>query len=680
MSAVLEVKNLRAGYADREILKGVSFTLEPDDFFAIIGPSGAGKSTLIRCVNRLVEPSGGEILLQRRRHRSRCRCAELRAVRRNIGMIFQEFNLIERLSVIDNVLTGRLGYTGTLRSLFRAYTKADIEQALRLLDRVGLSEHIDKRADRLSGGQRQRVGIARALIQNPRLLLVDEPTSSLDPKISREVMGLIREMAREFHIPVLCNIHDVDLALRLLHPRDRPAGRREEVRRPAGRARQARAAGHLRDGGAVNAASTLGACASPRSRAGAAPHRASRATAATCRDRSSLVLWSIEAIVIADTDWSRIVGGSLLTTMGRFLELDLGADSRALGAGARDGPDGHPGDPRRPRAVDPGRLARRRQHHAVRQDLLRRRSLPDDDVALGARDRLGPDLRLRGRPRRARRRPGDGGALDRLHLQDDRRGDRGRRPEAGRGDPRRRRHPVPDPAVRDPAADHSGLRRQHDLRVGHQHPPLDHPRPRRRRRAGAAAVPPDGDVELRRHRHRDPRRARARCFSAKSSRTMPAEPSSEFAHASLAAAAWQQRSPARWREPAAACTSPADLETLSLSAEPLQVRRHPGHAGDARLLARVPQHRPRPPSRHARSHGRDRSAGATSRRTSATSSMPTTCTRSSRRCRCRTWRRCWASARRSRWPGSPPTTSRRAGAGSTPSRGCSSWRAARCTR
>jgi phosphonate transport system ATP-binding protein len=208
---VLEVKNLRAAYGERQILKGVSFSLQADDFFAIIGPSGAGKSTLIRCVNRLVEPSGGEVIFNGR-DIAKVPMQELREVRRNIGMIFQEFNLIERLSVIDNVLTGRLGYTGTLRSLFRAYTKADIEQALKLLDRVGLSEHVDKRADRLSGGQRQRVGIARALIQNPKLLLVDEPTSSLDPKIAREVMGLIREMAREFHIPVLCNIHDVDLA------------------------------------------------------------------------------------------------------------------------------------------------------------------------------------------------------------------------------------------------------------------------------------------------------------------------------------------------------------------------------------------------------------------------------------------------------------------------------------
>jgi phosphonate transport system ATP-binding protein len=211
MTVALEVKNLRAGYAGREILKGVSFQVDADDFFAIIGPSGAGKSTLIRCVNRLVEPTGGQVLFHGV-DLLRLDQARLREARRNIGMIFQEFNLIERLSVMDNVLTGRLGYTGTLRSLMRMFTAEDIRQALALLDRVGLGEYVDKRADRLSGGQRQRVGIARALIQNPRMLLVDEPTSSLDPKISREVMGLIREIAREFHIPVLCNIHDVELA------------------------------------------------------------------------------------------------------------------------------------------------------------------------------------------------------------------------------------------------------------------------------------------------------------------------------------------------------------------------------------------------------------------------------------------------------------------------------------
>jgi len=211
MSFALEVRDLRAGYAGREILKGVSFRVAADDFFAIIGPSGAGKSTLIRCVNRLVEPSAGQILLDGRNLVALGQ-KQLREARRHIGMIFQEFNLIERLSVIDNVLTGRLGYTGTLRSLFRRLPRAGVAKAFELLDRVGLKDHVHKRADRLSGGQRQRVGIARALMQDPRLLLVDEPTSSLDPKIAREVMGLIREIARERRIPVLCNIHDVKLA------------------------------------------------------------------------------------------------------------------------------------------------------------------------------------------------------------------------------------------------------------------------------------------------------------------------------------------------------------------------------------------------------------------------------------------------------------------------------------
>ena len=138
---------------------------------------------------------------------------QLRIVRRDIGMIFQEFNLIDRMSVMDNVLSGRLGYTGNFRSLFKIFPRKEIEKALNLLDRVGLRDQVDKRADELSGGQRQRVGIARALIQGPKLLLLDEPTSSLDPKISREIMSLIKKMATELNVPCLCNIHDVQLAM-----------------------------------------------------------------------------------------------------------------------------------------------------------------------------------------------------------------------------------------------------------------------------------------------------------------------------------------------------------------------------------------------------------------------------------------------------------------------------------
>jgi len=212
--AVLQVKDLRARYTREgpEVLKGISFNVEKGDFFAIIGPSGAGKSTLIRCINRLVEPTGGEVILNGV-NITKLNERELRKFRTRMGMIFQEFNLVERMSVIDNVLCGRLGYVGTLRSILRLFPKKDVEKALELLDKVGLLDFADKRVDGLSGGQRQRVGIARALIQDPDLLLVDEPTSSLDPKIARDVMGLIKEMAKEAGIPVLCNIHDVQLAI-----------------------------------------------------------------------------------------------------------------------------------------------------------------------------------------------------------------------------------------------------------------------------------------------------------------------------------------------------------------------------------------------------------------------------------------------------------------------------------
>ncbi|WP_299841770.1 phosphonate ABC transporter ATP-binding protein [uncultured Roseovarius sp.] len=211
--SVLSVRNLRVRYSAKgpEILKGIDFDVESDDFLAMIGPSGAGKSTLIRCVNRLVEPTDGQITLLGQDVRT-LSARELRGLRRNVGMIFQEFNLINRMSVMDNVLSGRLGYTGNIRSLFRHFPKEDVHRALDYLDRVGLSDHVNKRADELSGGQRQRVGIARALMQQPKLLLLDEPTSALDPKISREVMALIMSIAKELGVPALCNIHDVQLA------------------------------------------------------------------------------------------------------------------------------------------------------------------------------------------------------------------------------------------------------------------------------------------------------------------------------------------------------------------------------------------------------------------------------------------------------------------------------------
>jgi phosphonate transport system ATP-binding protein len=192
-------------------LTDVSFTVPKGQVVGLIGPSGAGKSTLIRCVNRLVEPTEGRVLLNDL-DITRLRSGELRRARRRIGMIFQEYALVERLTVMENVLSGRLGYVPFWRSFTRRFPPADIAKAFRLLDRVGLSAHADKRADALSGGQRQRVGIARALEQDPELLLVDEPTASLDPKTSRQIMRLIVEICRESALPAIINIHDVVLA------------------------------------------------------------------------------------------------------------------------------------------------------------------------------------------------------------------------------------------------------------------------------------------------------------------------------------------------------------------------------------------------------------------------------------------------------------------------------------
>ena len=202
------VKQYRTG--DRA-LKGIDLEVPDGQVMALIGPSGAGKSTLIRCVNRMVEPTSGRILLNDLDIRSLSQ-SKLRLVRRRMGMIFQEYALVERLTVMENVLSGRLGYVGFWRSYFRKFPQSDIDEAFRLLERVGLAEMCDKRADELSGGQRQRVGICRALIQNPELLLVDEPTASLDPKTSRQIMRLICELCQERKLSAIINIHDVLLA------------------------------------------------------------------------------------------------------------------------------------------------------------------------------------------------------------------------------------------------------------------------------------------------------------------------------------------------------------------------------------------------------------------------------------------------------------------------------------
>ncbi|MFQ5437244.1 MAG: phosphonate ABC transporter ATP-binding protein [Paracoccaceae bacterium] len=192
-------------------LRDIDLVVPERQVLALIGPSGAGKSTLIRCINRLVEPTSGQVWLDEV-ELSGLSAGALRRQRRQMGMIFQEYALVERLSVMENVLSGRLGYVGFWRSFLRRYPQSDIDEAFRLLERVGLADMADKRADELSGGQRQRVGICRALIQNPKLLLVDEPTASLDPKTSRQIMRLICELCAERGLAAIINIHDVALA------------------------------------------------------------------------------------------------------------------------------------------------------------------------------------------------------------------------------------------------------------------------------------------------------------------------------------------------------------------------------------------------------------------------------------------------------------------------------------
>ena len=215
---MLQLRHLSKSYvAGKPVLTDINLEIAARGITSVIGPSGTGKSTLLRCINRLVDPTEGQIWFNSQGQRSdlaQLRGAALRAGRRHIGMVFQEYNLVERLTVMENLLSGRLGYVSPWRAWRRKFPADDIRKAYELLGVVGLAGFAHRRADALSGGQRQRVGIARAVMQEPKLLLADEPTSSLDPKTSVEIMELLAHVGRSREIPVLINMHDVELAKR----------------------------------------------------------------------------------------------------------------------------------------------------------------------------------------------------------------------------------------------------------------------------------------------------------------------------------------------------------------------------------------------------------------------------------------------------------------------------------
>ena len=211
---MLKVEHLTKVYPNgTQALKDVSFQVEDGEFLAVIGLSGSGKSTLLRCINRLIEPTSGRVLWNDV-DVTAASASDLRTIRRQIGMVFQQFNLVKRSSVLENVLSGRLGYVAPYQSLFNYFSPADQKRALDNLEHIGLADKAHVRADSLSGGQQQRVGIARALMQEPKLILADEPVASLDPVLAHSILKYLEQMNKERKITVLCSLHFLDLVHR----------------------------------------------------------------------------------------------------------------------------------------------------------------------------------------------------------------------------------------------------------------------------------------------------------------------------------------------------------------------------------------------------------------------------------------------------------------------------------
>jgi phosphonate transport system ATP-binding protein len=210
---IVAIRNLTKHYHDVTALDGVNLEMRKGEFVSVIGRSGAGKSTLLRCINRMVDASDGEILLNDVDVRA-LKGTGLRRLRSRIGMIFQHYNLVYRLTVLENVLHGRLGYKSTMSGVIGKYTREEKQLAVKTIDMLGLRDQTYKRCDELSGGQKQRVGIARALVQEPYMILCDEPIASLDPGSAKIIMDHLRSVCDNLGITILVNLHQVDVAIK----------------------------------------------------------------------------------------------------------------------------------------------------------------------------------------------------------------------------------------------------------------------------------------------------------------------------------------------------------------------------------------------------------------------------------------------------------------------------------